>query len=83
MMILLYWLGWLIFLTGLVWLTVKSYKLGGILWAVLVFFLTVPAGLAFCIKKKTGWLQFAIAIIGWIIVVAFAIGYLKVQASTP
>ncbi len=76
-------LGWALFVIGLVWLVFKSYKLGGILWAILVFLVTVPAGLLFCIKKKDGWIPFVICLTGWLIIVGFSFGFIGKPATMP
>lgn len=60
-------LGWLMIVVGVIWLTVIAYKTAGALWAVITFFLSTLGGLIFCIMHKTGWMQFGIQVIGWIL----------------
>ncbi len=36
---------------------VVAFKAKGALWAVLIFFFSLLAGLIFCIMEKTGWMQ--------------------------
>ena len=61
-------LGVVLLLVGWIWLIVIGYKSGGALWAVLIFFFSLIAGLIFCITKKEGWMQWAIMLVGWLIV---------------
>ena len=61
-------LGVVLMLVGWVWLMVVAYKSAGALWAVLIFFFSLLAGLIFCITKKEGWMQWAILFVGWLIV---------------
>lgn len=62
-------LGVLLFLVGWIWLMVVAYKAAGALWAVLIFFFSLLAGLIFCIMYKTGWMQWAIMVLGWLLIV--------------
>ena len=59
-------LGWLLIVVGVIWLTIVAFKTGGVLWAVIVFFLSTLGGLIFCIVKKTGWMQWLIQLVGWV-----------------
>lgn len=59
--------GGLIALIGWIWLVVVGFKEGGPLWGILIIFFTWLAGLVFCIMNKTGWLPFALMIIGGVI----------------
>jgi hypothetical protein len=61
----LWWTGAALYLFGWLWLVILSYKRGGLLWAILMFIASIPVGLVFCIKKKTGWFQYALMIAGW------------------
>ena len=47
-------LGIVLLLVGWIWLMVVAGKTSGALWAVLIFFFSLLAGLIFCIMKKTG-----------------------------
>jgi hypothetical protein len=62
-------LGWLLLVVGVIWLTVIAYKTAGALWAVIVFILGPLGGLIFCIMKKTGWMQWLLQVVGWILMV--------------
>ena len=63
-------LGWLIFIVGWIWLVFVAYKTTGALWAVLIFFFHLIAGLIFCIIHKTGWMQLGLMVIGCLIMIA-------------
>lgn len=60
-------LGWLLIVVGVIWLTVIAYKTAGALWAVIVFFLNIVGGLIFCVMHKTGWMQWGMILVGWIL----------------
>lgn len=62
-------LGFVLFIVGWIWLMVVAYKTAGALWAVLVFFFSLLSGLIFCIMHKTGWMQWAIMVVGWLIII--------------
>ena len=62
-------LGLVLFLVGWIWLMVVAGKTSGALWAVLIFFFSLLAGLIFCIMKKTGWMQWGLAVVGWLLIV--------------
>ena len=55
----------LLLIISQVWLVVLAYKRGGGLWAVLIFFFSLIAGLVFCATKKVGWLPWALNVIAW------------------
>jgi len=61
-------LGVVLMLVGWIWLMVVAYKSAGALWAVLIFFFSLLAGLIFCIMKKEGWMQWGILLVGWLLV---------------
>jgi hypothetical protein len=61
-------LGVVLMLVGWIWLMVIAYKSAGALWAVLIFFFSLLAGLIFCIMKKEGWMQWGLLLIGWLLV---------------
>ena len=61
-------LGVILLLVGWIWLMVVAGKTSGILWAILIFFFSILAGLIFCIMKKTGWMQWLMMVIGWLLV---------------
>lgn len=61
-------LGLVLMLVGWIWLMVVAYKSAGALWAVLIFFFSLLAGLIFCIMKKEGWMQWGILLVGWLLV---------------
>lgn len=61
-------LGAVLMFIGWMWLIVIGYKKGGALWAVLIVFFSLIAGLAFCITKKEGWLQWTMLVVGWLVV---------------
>lgn len=62
-------LGVVLFFIGWIWLMVVAFKAKGALWAVLIFFFSLLAGLIFCIMEKTGWMQWVIMVVGWLIIV--------------
>ncbi|MFM9904360.1 MAG: hypothetical protein ACKVQJ_07300 [Pyrinomonadaceae bacterium] len=62
-------LGLLLFLVGWIWMMVVAYKAAGALWAVLIFFFSLLAGLIFCIMHKTGWMQWGIMVVGWLLLI--------------
>ncbi len=66
-------IGGLLTLIGWIWLMVVSFKEGGILWAVLIFFFSWIAGLIFCIVYKDGWIPWALMIVGVVISVFGAV----------
>jgi len=61
-------LGVVLLLVGWIWLMVIAGKTSGALWAVLIFFFSLLAGLIFCIMKKTGWMQWLIMFVGWLLI---------------
>ena len=61
-------LGCILLLVGWIWLMVVAGKSAGILWVVLIFFFSLLAGLIFCIMKKTGWTQWLMMLVGWLLV---------------
>ena len=62
-------LGLVLFLVGWKWLMVIAYNTEGALWAVLIFFFSILAGLIFCIMKKVGWMQWGIMVLGWLLII--------------
>ena len=62
-------LGLVLFLVGWIWLMVIAAKSAGVLWAVLIFFFSIIAGLIFCIMKKVGWMQWGLMLIGWLLLI--------------
>lgn len=60
-------IGGLLALIGWIWLIVIGFKQGGTLWGILIIFFSAFAGIIFCIINKTGWLQLAMMVIGFII----------------
>ena len=55
----------LLLILSQVWLVVVAYKRSGGLWAVLVFFFSLVAGLVFCATKKVGWIPWGLNVIAW------------------
>ena len=74
-------LGWLLIAVGVIWLAVIAYKTAGVLWAVIVFFLSTLGGLIFCIVYKTGWMQWLLQLVGWILL--FLGGGLAILGNFP
>ena len=62
-------LGLVLFLVGWIWLMVVAFRTAGALWAVLIFFFSILAGLIFCIMKKEGWMQWGIMVLGWLLII--------------
>ncbi len=62
-------LGVILFLVGWIWLMIVAAKSDGALWAVLIFFFSIIAGLIYCIMKKNGWTQWAFMVVGWLIII--------------
>ena len=60
----------LILLISQIWLVILAYRRSGLLWAVLMVFFSLIAGLVFCITKKEGWLPWALNVIAWFGVIA-------------
>lgn len=60
----------LLLLVGLPWLVYLGYRRGGVIWALLILFFSLIAGLAFCIVKKTGWIPWLLIVLAWSIVIA-------------
>lgn len=63
-------LGLVLFFVGWVWLLVTAFKTAGALWGILNIFFQPLTGLIFCIVHKTGWMQFAIMLVGLVIMIA-------------
>jgi hypothetical protein len=59
----------LLLIVSQIWLVVLAYKRSGGLWAVLIFFFSLVAGLVFCVMKKEGWLPWCLNLIAWLGVV--------------
>jgi len=49
-----------------IWLIVLAYRRSGGLWAVLLVFFSLIAGLIFCITKKEGWLPWSLNLLAWL-----------------
>jgi hypothetical protein len=49
-----------------IWLIVLAYRRSGGLWAVLLVFFSLIAGLVFCITKKEGWLPWSLNLLAWL-----------------
>jgi hypothetical protein len=60
----------IVLLISQIWLIVLGYKRGGLLWSVLIVFFSLIAGLIFCIKKKAGWLPWALNLVSWAFIIA-------------
>jgi len=60
----------LLLLIGLPWLAYLGYRRGGVIWALLILFFSLIAGLVFCIVKKTGWIPWLLIVTAWILVIA-------------
>ena len=60
----------LLLLIGLPWLVYLGYRRGGMVWALLILFFSLIAGLVFCIAKKTGWIPWLLILLAWSIVIA-------------
>ena len=57
-------------LVSQIWLVILGFKRSGLLWAVLIAFFSLIAGLAFCITKKEGWAVWCLNAIAWFSVLA-------------
>lgn len=55
----------LLLIVSQVWLVVLAYKRSGGLWAVLIAFFSLIAGLTFCFTKKEGWLPWGLNVLAW------------------
>ncbi len=62
-------IGGLIALIGWIWLIIIGFQNGGALWGILNIFFQPITGIIFCVMHKTGWLQLAMMIVGYIIAV--------------
>ncbi len=56
--------GALIFIVGYVWTIIIAFNKGGGRWGIICIFFPPITSLVFCLIKKTGWLQFALMILG-------------------
>ena len=56
----------LLLLVSQVWLIILAYRRSGLMWAVLVAFFSLIAGLVFCIVKKEGWLPWGLNVLAWL-----------------
>lgn len=56
----------LLLLVSQIWLIVLAYKRSGLMWAVLILFFSLIAGLVFCIVKKEGWLPWTLNVVAWL-----------------
>jgi hypothetical protein len=56
----------LLLLVSQIWLIVIAYRRGSGLWAVLMVFFSLIAGLVFCVTKKEGWLPWTLNLIAWL-----------------
>lgn len=76
-MIVISFLGLLLFLVGWIWLIVVGFKQGGALWGILIFLFSWLAGLIFAIMNKTGWTQLILMIVGFVLMMVggMAAGY--------
>ena len=59
----------LLLIVSQIWLVVVAYKRSGGLWAVLIVFFSLIAGLTFCLTKKKGWLPWGLNFLAWLGVV--------------
>jgi hypothetical protein len=57
-------------LASQIWLVILGFKRSGLLWAVLIAFFSLIAGLVFCLTKKEGWLPWGLNLIAWLAVIA-------------
>lgn len=62
-------IGLVLLLVGWIWLMVVAYKATGALWAVLIFFFQVLAGLIFCIMHRIGWMQWGLMVLGCLLII--------------
>lgn len=66
----IFWSAALLLVVSQVWLVILGFKRSGLLWAVLIAFFSLIAGLAFCIVKKEGWVIWGLNFVAWFSVVA-------------
>ena len=59
--------GVVLLLVGWIWLMVVAAQADGALWAILIFFFSLVAGLIYCIMKKNGWKQWGLMVVGWLL----------------
>ena len=62
-------IGAVTFSIGWVWLAITAFQKGGVVWGILIILFHSLAGLVFCIVKKTGWLPYAVLLVGMILTV--------------
>jgi hypothetical protein len=60
----------LLLLVSQIWLIVLAYKRSGGLWAVLIVFFSLIAGIVFCITKKEGWIPWTLNFLSWAFIIA-------------
>ena len=60
----------LLLLVSQIWLVILAFKRSGLMWAVLIAFFSLIAGLAFCIVKKEGWVVWSLNVVAWFSAIA-------------
>lgn len=60
-------LGGILGLVGWIWLIITAFQTSGAVWGIINIFFQPITGLIFCVMKKTGWKQFGIMVVGWVI----------------
>jgi len=66
----IYYAAALLLLVSQVWLVILGFKRSGLMWAVLIAFFSLIAGLAFCVIKKEGWVVWGLNVVAWFSVIA-------------
>jgi hypothetical protein len=66
----IYYAAALLLLVSQVWLVILGFKRSGLMWAVLIAFFSLIAGLAFCVIKKVGWVVWGLNVVAWFSVIA-------------
>jgi len=59
----------LLLIVSQIWLVALAYRRSGGLWAVLIFFFSLVAGLIFCVTKKVGWVPWSLNLLSWLVII--------------
>ncbi|MEO6587838.1 MAG: hypothetical protein ABIP06_00805 [Pyrinomonadaceae bacterium] len=60
-------IGAVTFSIGWAWLAITAFQKSNYIWGILIILFHSVAGLFYCIVQKTGWLQYAVLLIGMIL----------------
>lgn len=66
----------LLLIVGLPWLVYLGYRRGGVIWALLILFFSLIAGLVFCVVKKEGWVPWLLVLVAWTIAITHRLHFI-------